>query len=137
MIFIYLCLYIKTKMDWYNTLNKSPLTPPVIVFRLVWPILYTLMFLSYVMVMTSTNDKITISLLFGTQLLLNLCWSFSFFKSHNVKVSLMIIGVLLINVCVMTYTFYKDHQLSAFLQFPYILWLCFAGYLNWFISKHN
>ena len=45
--------------------------------------------------------------------------------------------ILLGLVIFMTVCFYKTDKLSGLLQIPYILWLLFAGYLNFAIWLLN
>ena len=123
-------------MNWYDTLEKSSLTPPSIIFSLVWPILYLLMFIGFAMVLSSNQSPIII-LIFILQIGLNLSWSPIFFQLHNIQLALYIIGLLFLSVLVMTYMFYQQNTVAGLLQGPYILWLGLAFYLNWYIYKHN
>ena len=41
------------KDTWYTNLKKSKLTPPNYVFSIVWPILYTMIFISFIIVFFS------------------------------------------------------------------------------------
>jgi len=43
--------------DWYNNINKSPLTPPNWVFGTVWPILYVLLGISFLKISNNENCK--------------------------------------------------------------------------------
>jgi benzodiazapine receptor len=125
-------------MDWYNTLNKSPLTPPSIVFRVVWPILYIMMFVSVITLFQSTQKFIYLpAILFILQLSLNLRWPYVFFTQHDIQLSMTIIVTLTISVICTTYMFYQYNPMSGLLLIPYTIWLCFATYLNWYIYTHN
>lgn len=37
----------------------------------------------------------------------------------------------------MFYIYYKETKISAYLLIPYVVWLCLAGYLNYYIVENN
>ena len=49
--------------QWYQKLNKPPWTPPNYTFGIIWPILYTLMFISLYLVYKNKNVIHTVTLL--------------------------------------------------------------------------
>lgn len=109
---------------WYEELVKSPLNPPGYVFGIVWPILYLLMGI----VAFLAAERIW--KLFIIQLILNAAWSWIFFYYQLPIIALLDIALLiLINVMII-------NKLRAFskaltwLYLPYMLWLCFAAFLN-------
>ena len=119
-------------LTWYNTLNKPPFNPPSDIFAPVWGVMYTLIFLSFFIFMftkTEKNKKTGIGY-FLIQLLLNFSWSPVFFYLHNIPLSLIIIILLLIFLILTINSFYKISKVSAFLLIPYLIWICFATYLN-------
>ena len=119
-------------LTWYNTLNKPFLTPPPDLFAPAWTILYTLIFLALVLFLTAKTDfDKTLGLtLFLTQLILNLLWSPAFFYWHNLQLSLLIIILLIISIIATIISFYKISNIASYLLIPYLLWVCFAAYLN-------
>ena len=67
-----------------TTINKPPLSPPGIVFPIVWTILYALMGIGAASVATSPKGKgndIALNL-FVIQLVVNFFWSFFFFNAQ-------------------------------------------------------
>jgi tryptophan-rich sensory protein len=120
-------------MNWYNTLNKPPLTPPSVVFAPAWTILYILIFISLIIFLTTkTFEKKTFGIvLFVIQMALNLLWPQVFFYWHNMEFAFVIIILLVVFVLATIMQFYKVSKISAFLLIPYFLWLLFATYLNW------
>ena len=125
--------------DWYKTLNRSPFTPPDWVFGTVWPILYILMFLALLYVWTNKNCYpycIAITY-FIIQLAFNLIWTTLFFKYQKPKLALFDIGCIFL-FTILTYNqFKKIDKHASYLLIPYILWLCFATYLNTYIVLNN
>jgi len=63
----------------YNTLNKPPLSPPGIVFPIVWTILYILIGLSYYLYKKNTYTNKTEIFVYYLQLFLNFTWTIIFF----------------------------------------------------------
>jgi tryptophan-rich sensory protein len=126
-------------MSQYQVLNRPPLSPPAWVFPVVWTILYILMGIGAAMVYCSHDDeKKTALILFFIQLVFNFCWSFFFFTLEWRLFAFIWLIVLLILVLAMTKAFGRISPLAAKLQIPYILWLCFAAYLNfgaWWLNR--
>ncbi len=125
---------------WYQYLNKSLLTPPDIVFRIVWPILYILMIISLILFYKnySSNFWISLGLLFFTiQLLLNLLWPLLFFTYHQILPSFFLIITIILFVILTMKEFLKVNFTAGILLLPYLLWLIFASYLNLFIYASN
>ena len=124
-------------MDWYDTLNKSKYTPPAKIFRIVWPILYSLIATSLLLVIKTNKCYGTCLSIFIIQLIINLSWTFVFFKLRQIKLSLVFIIVIIILTIKNYIDFYAIHTLSAYLLIPYITWLCLALYLNTHIVLYN
>ena len=125
--------------EFYENLKKSQLTPPRKVFKIVWPVLYFLMLLSFIIVIFSpaSLNKIGALFLFVVQLILNLNWSFIFFAQKNIKKAFFVCVALLVIVILMIITFYNQSKMAGILQIPYCIWLILATYLNLFIVENN
>ena len=119
-------------LNWYQTLNQPPLTPPSWVFPPVWAALYTTIFLSFVLfAVKRTNKPKTLGyILFFAQMLLNFIWSPIFFKFNNIETALMVIVLLDITVLLTIKEFYNISKKSAYFLTPYFIWILFATYLN-------
>lgn len=129
-------------MVWYNSLKKSPLTPPAWTFSVVWPILYIMMFISMLLYILSypTGENVILSLgflFFILQLGLNLAWSPVFFRLERICLSLLILVALLIFLCLTIFEFYKTSRTAAYFLIPYLVWSMFALYLNAYICLQN
>lgn len=114
----------------YNELQKPFLSPPGIVFPIVWTCLYILMGISYGMLKSKglNSEKITLS--YYIQLGVNALWSIFFFVFKWRLFSFFWLVLLIFLVVDMIQKFYSADKTSAFLQIPYLLWLLFAAYLN-------
>lgn len=126
------------KIDsWYQNLNKSSLTPPGYVFGIAWTILYILMSIS-VWIIWNKEKKITLPIqLYIIQLILNFAWSPLFFKYHCINESLFLLLFIWMLVFIMIDIFYSIDKIAALLLVPYLIWLSFAFYLNYYIVKNN
>lgn len=118
---------------WYFALEKPGLTPPDIIFAVVWPILFVLMAFGAVLVRIKAGSFAACSAALGlyfTQLALNLSWSWLFFGFHQVLISMIVLAALWVLILAMMRSFSKHSKAAAILQVPYLLWVTFAGYLN-------
>ena len=116
---------------WYQELNKSSLNPPGFIFGIVWPILYILMSISAFRTFPETRK------LFLIQLFFNAIWSWLFFAFHMPVVALLNIWILIALNIKLFVKMLRIDTISGILFIPYIVWLCFASYLNLFIVLNN
>ena len=114
----------------YNDLIKPTLSPPGIVFPIVWTIIYLLIGISYTLLKEKGEVPKETKQLYHTQLIFNYLWTVIFFVFKLRLLSVLWIIILDALVIVMTYQFYKQNKVSGFLLIPYVLWLLFATYLN-------
>ncbi len=115
-----------------NALLPQPaLQPPGWVFSLAWCMLYLLMGIGAGLVYNAEprGRKDALIPFFG-QLVLNFLWSPLFFALKlRLAAFFVLLGMFGLAVW-MTVAFRRVRPLAAYLQIPYLLWLCFAGYLN-------
>ena len=124
----------------YNsTIVKPALSPPAIVFPIVWAILYALMGIGAARVwMAPLSPARTRSLrLFLLQLAFNFFWSILFFNFQAFGLAFFWLAVLWILILRMILSFYEVDRPAAWLQLPYLLWVLFAAYLNLGVWKLN
>ncbi len=124
---------------WYPTLEKSTLTPPDLVFPIMWGILYVLMGVSIGLVYDerSTPWRRKLLWLFGVQLFLNVTWNLLFFYMQNPMLGL--VNLLALDILAIFYFFiaWQKKRSAALFFLPYLLWICFASYLNLYILLNN
>ena len=96
--------------SWYQMLNKSSLTPPVIVFPIVWSILYaTLAFVAYSLWQNRSESLIKLSLgLYAAQMLMNWIWTPLFFYFHFIAFSFFWIVMMAILTLITIYLTKED-----------------------------
>lgn len=122
--------------SWYQSI-KPNFTPPNFVFPIVWNILFLMIAVSLFLAWTSAKNlkmRRKIAAIFGMNLLLNFLWSFLFFYKQNPFGAFFDLVALWITIVAMIYTTYKVNKTSAYLLVPYLLWVSFAGFLNWTIA---
>ena len=125
-------------IDIYSSVEAPPLSPPAIVFPIVWTILFTLMGISAARVYIANDYKWNSALtVYIIQLAVNFAWSIIFFNMRAFLFAFIWLILLWVLIIVMIKGFYKYDKLAAYLQIPYLLWVTFAGYLNFGIYYLN
>ena len=125
--------------NWYKNLNKSKLTPPSWVFGVVWPILYLLLSVFFILFLKDEKCKgICMPLiLFGLQILLNFMWTTVFFRLRKLVIALIMI-IIILGLTVITFVQMQEiNKNISYLLVPYMLWLSLATYLNIYIVMNN
>lgn len=122
------------------TAQKPPLSPPGVVFPIVWTILFALMGIGIARVFQTPNSAARSRgiLLFLIQLAFNFFWSIIFFNFGCYGFAFFWLLVLWGLILRMILTFRKVDPVAAYLQIPYLLWVTFAAYLNlgiWLLNR--
>jgi len=125
----------------YNqSMVKPPLSPPAIVFPVVWAILFGLMGIGAARVyQTPASDARSRALkLFFLQLAFNFVWSLIFFNAQAYGLAFFWLVALWVLILEMILAYGNVERTAAWLQVPYLLWVAFAGYLNlvvWMLNR--
>ena len=118
-------------MSQYDMLTPPPLSPPGILFPIVWTVLFLLMGIGSARVYEKCCQGCPNALqVYSIQLALNFFWSIFFFSFQWRFFAFLWLLLLLGAVLSMMRCFYRVDRLSAYLQIPYVFWVLFAGYLN-------
>lgn len=67
---------------------------------------------------------------FYLQLFLNACWTPAFFGLHKMGLALLILFLLIVSIIATIVQFIKIRKAAGWLLLPYLIWCCFAFYLN-------
>ena len=121
--------------NWYKNLQKSPLNPPNYVFGIAWSILYTLLIISASIIIY--NKKYSNMGYFALQIIINLLWTTVFFTYRKIIIAFIMLLIILGLTVLSFIEFYKISKTASYLLLPYMLWLCFASYLNLYIIIYN
>jgi len=122
----------ESAMVYSETIIKPPLSPPAILFPVVWTVLYALMGIGAARVyLAYPSDERSKGLFFFVlQLAANFLWSFIFFRAQAFGFAFIWILFLWILILGMILNYSKVDRLAAYLQIPYLIWVTFAAYLN-------
>lgn len=124
--------------DWYAYLNKPSFSPPNYLFGPVWITLYTLMGISFYIVLRSTAENRSRAIkVFLVQLVLNAIWSILFFGLRNPAIAFVEIVFLWIFIILTIKEFSKISKVASYLLYPYLAWVTFASLLNFAIWQLN
>ena len=125
-------------MAGFDMIQKPPLTPPAIVFPIAWTILYVLMGIaSYFVYISNSPLKESALRVYGIQIVFNFFWSIFFFNLSAYLFSFFWLLVMWFLIIICTLLFYAIDKRSAYLMLPYLVWVTFAGYLNFGVYLLN
>lgn len=118
-------------MKEFAQLNQPALSPPGWLFPVVWTILYALMGVSAARVyLADTAETKPALYIYAAQLIVNALWTPIFFELELRLVAFIWIILLIGLVVTMISRFKRVDAPAGNLQFPYLIWLFFAAYLN-------
>ena len=121
-------------MGGYKVLNQPPLSPPGWIFPIVWTILYLLMGDASYRVSEKSPSALKP---YWVQLALNLIWSPVFFGLQMYLLAFFILLALWIAIFITLRRFSAIDETAGNLLIPYLLWVTFAGYLNFGVFLLN
>lgn len=129
----------RSGMQAYEEIMGSVLTPPAFLFPVVWTILYALMGTGAARVWLSPTDPYRTAGLyvFLLQLAVNFFWSLIFFNLQAFGAAFLWLTLLWVLIVLMILTWRQSDSVAAWLQIPYLVWVSFAGYLNYIVWTFN
>ncbi len=150
-----------TASSWYQGLTLPALQPPLITFSIAWSVLYLLFAssLSIVLIKSASSPKAPAPtqpdaaikgflplwndtnkntlLLYLASGVLNVLWSYTFFRLQNPAGALFVLIVTVITAALLIADVFSVSKAAAYLLVPYLIWLCFALYLNYEVAFLN
>ena len=125
-------------MEVYESFIKPPLSPPGWLFPVMWTILFILMGVASWLVYRSDSPlKSPALFLYGAQLAVNFFWTLTFFGERYYSGAFLVLVLLWAMILITIRQFGRIDKRAAWLLVPYVLWVTFAGYLNFFIALYN
>ena len=110
--------------------SKITARPPPWVFAVVWPILYLLLGIVWLL-LRHNNNKQTIDILMIINLLLLVCWIVVYGCMNNKRNALYILlAVLSVGLMIFGYS-WSHNKIAGILVTPFIAWIIFATMLNY------
>ena len=128
-------------LERFEQIAKPMVTPPRIVFPIAWTILLFLIGFGFALIREKTMCTAqgnNAAIVFGVQMTFFFCWMIWFFSlGWYGFAALWLIGMIL-SIIVMINYYRKISKPAAWMQVPYLLWCCFALYLNtgvWLLNR--
>lgn len=117
---------------WYEGIKPS-ISPPDWVFPVVWNILFFLIALSLFFSWSNSASGQTklVAFVFGLNFILNVLWSVLYFGLRNPFAAFIELIFLWLSILLMMFVAFKIDKKAFYLLVPYLLWVSFAGVLNW------
>ena len=118
------------KEPWYSQLIKSNFNPPDWIFAPVWTTLYLMMTIAIWFFWHTKNRDMGTVYIYFIHVLFNTTWSVVFFGLHNISLALINLVILICLIIILILRFKRVNKVSAYLMIPYLLWSCYALFLN-------
>ena len=128
-----------TGSQWYQELEKPSWQPPGSVFGPVWTLLYILIAIAATLAtrdVPSPRRRLVVGL-FAANLVLNVAWTWIFFKGHSARAAGVEILFLLATIAGLIALIFPHNRRAALLLTPYLAWVTFATALTWTIAAEN
>jgi tryptophan-rich sensory protein len=125
--------------SFYGELAQPTWAPPGSVFGPVWTALYAMMAIAAWLVWREggfRRNRAALTL-FLLQLAVNALWSWLFFAWHLGAYALIDIVVLWVLIVATLVSFWRVRPWAGALLVPYLLWVSFAGLLNYTVWQLN
>ncbi len=126
--------FTRNSMDLYSEIIRPPLSPPSILFPIVWTVLFILMGISAAMIYTNETapeyQKKSALYTYAISLIVNFFWSIIFFNMRSFLFAFVWLILLLYLIIKTIIKYKKIEPVAAYLQIPYAIWVTFAGYLT-------
>ena len=106
--------------------------PPGWVIGPIWLVLYTMLAISFIMVLTKKEEiskSNFIIILFIIQIITNLMWP-GVFNSAQYFTSFLMIILMVVFTAIYAYVIFDPAKNASILVWPYIIWVSFAGIIN-------
>lgn len=123
-------LLTRKSMELFYLIEKPPLSPPALLFPIVWTLLYILMGIASYLVYKRKPESDSAMLFYALQLGFNFLWSVFFFNQQWYLFAFLWLVILWLLILITLAEFYRISRPAGILLIPYLLWVSFAGYLN-------
>jgi translocator protein len=125
---------------WYRSLVQPAWKPPDWAFGPAWTLIFACAAWAGVTGWMNAPDAASrdwLLALFGFNAFFNLLWSLLYFRLHRPDWALLEVVVLWLSVLVLMVVLGRYSSKAAWLLAPYLVWVAFAGVLNWHTVKLN
>lgn len=122
--------------QWYESLAKPGFTPPNWLFPVAWTTIYLLLAWAGYRLTQIPGSQVVLAL-WAAQIALNTLWTPVFFGAQRILASMLVLTLLWLVVAVMVVMALRLDVITGLILFPYLVWLCLAGALNFSILSKN
>lgn len=118
----------------YDSLKKPVFSISGNLFPIFWGIFYLIIAIAfYLNYKNGGRDFI----LYIFSMLINFSWSIVFFGQRLYGIGFFIILLLIVFSIYLGIKYFKNSKIASFIMFVYVIWLTYAGVLNYFIWMYN
>ena len=124
----------------FETVPQPPLSPPRVLFPIVWSVLLILIGLGFALVLEKAREpeeRNRAAAAYAVQMTFFFCWMIWFFGLQWYGFSALWLSGMILSILWMIRVYRRISTAAAWLQVPYLLWCCFALYLNLGIWRLN
>lgn len=126
---------------WYYALREPPWKPPDWLFGPAWTFIFACAALSgylcWVKSPPYSPNAARVLALFTINGVLNIAWSLLFFRLHRLDWALLEVVLLWLSIAALVVLTARASKVSSALLLPYLLWVSFAGALNYTLLRLN
>lgn len=125
---------------WYQSLRKPAWQPPDWLFGPAWTVIFALTALSAAQAWRDAPDQASREWMVGLFALngfLNVLWSFLFFRLQRPDLALVEVVAFWLSIVALIVVLNRYSRTAGLLLIPYLVWVGFAGVLNWAILSLN
>ena len=125
---------------WYQSLKMPSWQPPGAAFGIVWSTIYVLTTISAVLAWRDVSKPGEGRKLIGLFLLncvLNLMWSFLFFKLQRPDFAMIQVIFFWLSILALILFIWPINKIASILLWPYLIWVTIASALNLSIMQLN
>ena len=122
--------------DWYEALNRPWWTPPNWLFPIAWTVLYLMIAVAGWRVWKADGVGAAL-VIWAIGLALNAAWSWLMFGEHKIGWALADLTAMWISIVAFIWLAWPIDRTAAYLYLPYLVWVSYAGALNFYIWRAN
>ena len=130
-------LFTQSSMETFDAIIKPAFAPPAWLFPVAWTILYILMGIASYLILISGKPYTMAMTVYIIQLIFNFFWPIIFFNTGQYLLAFIWLVLLWLLIFLTTILFYCLSKPAGYLMLPYLLWVTFAGCLNFSIYLLN
>jgi translocator protein len=121
---------------WYEALNRPWWTPPNWLFPIAWTILYVMIAIAGWRVWKVDGIGLALSV-WAVGLVLNAAWSWIMFDQHEIGWAMVDLTLMWLSIVAFIWLAWPLDRTAAYLFLPYLVWVSYAGALNFNIWQTN